>query len=349
MRRTVRSLAVAAALAMLCRCGGWGGGGGGLVDLTGGWILEPEEGGIPGDAYHLTLAQAGTDVTATFTCKAGFSVGAGTWEAGTLTLSFDFGGGGAFVLTGHGDGDGLAGTYSMPEGSGTWEMERAGDLACANACEPVVIAPFVDVDFTDLDFIEEISLFRSSAGHDYSDDCESCRSMKHYFAPYAEFLVNGVVPVRSPVAGLVVSVEAEGHGASVGDENKQVRIRSSLHPQVTFVLFHVDVVAGLAAGDVVAAGDAIGTARLVYPDLAEVAHDFDVAVRVHTLLADRLLSWFDVVTDDLFATYVARGAAARSDFVITEAARDADPLSCTGQAFDGPGALPAWFELDPPP
>ena len=28
--------------------------------------------------------------------------------------------------------------------------------------------------------LNDISLFRSSAGHDASDDFESCRSMKHY-------------------------------------------------------------------------------------------------------------------------------------------------------------------------
>ena len=170
--------------------------------------------------------------------------------------------------------------------------------------------------------------------------------MKHYFAPFADHLVNGGVAVRSPVAGRIVSITAEGHGASVGLENKQVRIRSTLYPAVTFVLFHVDLVPGRAVGDVVAAGDAIGTGRLVYPDLGEVAHDIDVAVRVGTPYGERYVSWFDVVTDALFATYVARGAVSRGDFILPAAARDADPLSCSGETFTSTGTLPSWFPLN---
>ena len=220
-------------------------------------------------------------------------------------------------------------------------------LDCVHACDPLVVPKFVGTDFTKLSLIEEISLFRSSSGHDYSDDCEDCRSMKHYFSPYVNFRVNGVVPVKSPVAGTIVSITAEGHGASPPGINKQVKVRSSLHSEITFVLFHVDWAPGVAAGSGVVAGSTIGTARLQYPDLMEIAHDFDIAVRVHTLYGDRNVSWFDVVDDALFASYVARGATARSSFILSKAARDADPLSCSGQTFTFSGTLPAWFVLGP--
>ena len=36
----------------------------------------------------------------------------------------------------------------------------------------------------ELDKIDKISKFRSGIGHDYWDDFENCRSMKHYFFPY---------------------------------------------------------------------------------------------------------------------------------------------------------------------
>jgi hypothetical protein len=55
-----------------------------------------------------------------------------------------------------------------------------------------------------------------------------------------------------------------------------------------------------------------------------------------------------VVTDALFADYVARGVTVRSDLVLTKAARDADPLTCDGEAFTSTGVLPAFFLLDPP-
>jgi hypothetical protein len=297
----------------------------------------------------MTLVQTGTAVEAEFTCQPSTPTGTGTFDGTALSLSFDFGGGYVVTLDGAVVGLALAGAYTAPDESGTFTMVRTDPLGCANACQAPDVLRFVDVHFTQLDLIEEISLFRSSAGHEYVDGCESCRSMKHYYAPFAAHLANGVVPVRSPVAGQVVRVRAEGHGASVGLENKQVWIRSLLHPEYTFVLFHIDLAsAAVTPGAMLAAGDPVGTARLVYPDIPEIAHDFDIAVRRWTPYGVRLVSWFDVVTDALFASYTARGATSRSDFVITRAARDADPLTCdAGGDFTSTGALPAWFVLSP--
>lgn len=339
-----RRSAAAVLLGTLCACGG--GAGGSLADLTGTWLLTPSVSGTEDDPLHFTLLQVGTSVRAERTCDASWPAGTGTWDGVVFALSFDFGGGDVLALTGAASGAGLAGSFTSSGSSGTFVLDRTSlVLDCAHACDPVTPPRFVEADFADLSKMHEISLFRSSAGHDYSDGCEDCRSMKHYFAPFVRHLVNGDVVVKSPVAGEIVSITNEGHGASVGLENKQVRIRSSLHPEVTFILFHVDLAASLAAGDPVAAGDLIGTGRLVYPDLAEVAHDIDVAVRVHTPFGERYVSWFDVLTDALFATYMARGAASRSDFVLTQAQRDADPLSCTGETFTSTGALPVWFVL----
>ena len=43
------------------------------------------------------------------------------------------------------------------------------------------IPQIIDNDWINLDKIAQISKFRSGAGHDYSDDFERNRSMKHYF------------------------------------------------------------------------------------------------------------------------------------------------------------------------
>lgn len=336
------------ALLVLCACGS----GGTFADLSGTWWLTPVEGGVPGDGIHLTIAQTGNALAATATCRPDFPPGTGSWDGAALALAFEFGPGAVLALAGAaGTGGDLAGTYTDPDGLvGAFVLTRNSVfLDCARACDAVVVAPFVDVDFTDLAKIEEISLFRSSAGHDYSDDCEDCRSMKHYFAPFVPFRVNGVVPVFSPVDGQIVSVTPEGHGASPGLVNKQVRIRSTLRPDVTFILFHVDLAsAAVAAGAVVAAGAPLGYARLYYDDLLETAHDFDIGVRVHTAFGDRYVSWFSVVTDALFASYAARGVPDRAALVLSEAARDADPLTCAGQTFTSAGLLSAWFVLDPP-
>ena len=45
------------------------------------------------------------------------------------------------------------------------------------------IPKFVNINYIELYKIYCISKFRSAIGHDYSDDFESCRSMKHYFHP----------------------------------------------------------------------------------------------------------------------------------------------------------------------
>lgn len=216
-------------------------------------------------------------------------------------------------------------------------------------CDPPAVTPFVTTDFVELGRISEISRFRSAAGHDYSDACESCRSMKHYFAPYDQYRNNDSLVVRSPVEGTIVGIDDEGHGASPPGKNKQVWIRSSSHRDYTFILFHLDLASSaIVEGKMLTAGERIGTARMYYPDLDEYAHDFDIAVRVHSGGNERYVSWFQTITDDLFVTYQARGVASRADLIIDESARDSDRLTCNGQQFNSTGLLPSWVTLTAP-
>src|SRR5438105_4703915 len=83
---------------------------------------------------------------------------------------------------------------------------------------------------TELTTITKISKFRSSAGHDYSDDVEHCRSMKHYF-----MRPDGSAATWSPVAGTVSRLMADFVGT-------QVQITSDLEPAFTFIIFHVNLV-----------------------------------------------------------------------------------------------------------
>ncbi len=62
------------------------------------------------------------------------------------------------------------------------------------------VPKFVNVVYIDLTQISQISKFRSSAGHPYRDDIETCRSMKHYFIQ-----PDNTVTIRSPVAGDVTA------------------------------------------------------------------------------------------------------------------------------------------------
>lgn len=188
---------------------------------------------------------------------------------------------------------------------------------------------FVEQDTIELGKIERISKFRSGVGHDYADDFETCRSMKHYFVPLASEDWSQVV-ITCPVTGTVVRVEQEWAGAKLD-------VQDAAWPAFTFTIFHVTLATPLAAGDPVAAGQVLGT------HVGSQTYS-DVAVAVNTPSGRRLVSWFEVVTDALFSAYQARGMAARDDAIIPKAARDADPLACNPDGtFVDPGTLENWF------
>ncbi len=193
------------------------------------------------------------------------------------------------------------------------------------------IPAFVATDYIDLDPIERISRFRSGIGHDYSDDFETCRSMKHYFQPQAE-VDWSTVAIRSPVDGTVIWLD-EGWAGS------QIRIQSSDFPAFYFILFHVNLAGDLSVGDSLEAGQILGT------HIGDQTMS-DIAVGVNTPTGWKLLSYFDVMTDTLFAAYQSRGLATRSEAILSQEARDAAPLDCNGEEFADPGTLPNWVELN---
>ena len=119
----------------------------------------------------------------------------------------------------------------------------------------------MSAEFTDLSMIEEISKFRSGAGHDFSnfnvDLPEECdvnigdyfatvtdepeSSMKHYFLPYDDFRGDMVtVPVYAPFDGEITRVSYEQ--SESGLQNHRVEITSKDHPEYTAVIFHIDLV-----------------------------------------------------------------------------------------------------------
>lgn len=193
------------------------------------------------------------------------------------------------------------------------------------------VPQFVTVDYIEAARIAQVSRFRSSAGHDYSDDVEACRSMKHYFQP-AVMAEAGQTVIRAPVTGAVTRVIEEWAGT-------QIQITSDEYPAFTFILFHVRMPSTPVVGQSFAAGQLLGTH--IGSQTAS-----DIAVAVVTPTGRRFVSWFDVMTDGLFATYVARGASARSSLIISRIARDADPLTCDAVGnFVTRGTLESWVLL----
>jgi hypothetical protein len=151
----------------------------------------------------------------------------------------------------------------------------------------------------------------------------------------------------SQVSGTIISVTNEQHGSGTGLTNKQIHIRPDDYPAFTIIMFHCDLLSGdVKVGATVGAGELNAYARMYYPDLNEYANDFDIAVRVSTPDGARLISYFTIITNDLFNSYISRGASVKLDFIITRDARDADPLECDGETFLTSGNLENWFTLN---
>ena len=301
---------------------------------------------------EMTIVQTGNSVT--FTVSDDFLVdGTGTIAGDTLLLTAGTSTGDSFTsqLVFAGNRQRFAGPYQVTNASneitteGSLEGEKGG---CAEYdIDANGIPAFIDHDFTQLSKIEQISRFRSGVGHSFTDGTEECRSMKHYFSPYEIYRENNTVEIYSPVTGTIISVPNDGHGASLGLNNKQIHVRPDAQPAFTIVLFHCDLISSaIQAGARVVAGQVLGYGRLYYEDLAEHADNFDIAVWVNTPSGARLVSYFDTMTDLVFNDYISRGAVSRQDFIITKEARDADPLSCDGETFLTSGNLENWVTLD---
>ncbi len=193
------------------------------------------------------------------------------------------------------------------------------------------IPRFVNVDYIELSKIKSISKFRSGAGHDYSDDFESCRSMKHYYG-WEDGIDPSMIKIFSPVNGTIFQFWEEPLGI-------QIMIRSEEYPAMEFRIFHVTPAGGINEGDAVVAGQQIATH---YSD--ETLSD--IAVGMTTSSGWRFVSYFDVMTDSLFQEYQSRGLNSRSDLIISKEERDADPLACDGEQFVSEGNLENWVTLD---
>jgi hypothetical protein len=190
---------------------------------------------------------------------------------------------------------------------------------------------FIAHDYIDLAGIMRISRFRSGEGHDYSDEVERCRSMKHYFVPRFTSIDASTISVSSPVTGTVIRVRQEWAGI-------QVEIQASDYSAFSIILFHVNATIPIQEGMPLLAGQRLGT------HIGNQTSS-DVAIAVDSIQGRRYVSWFQAVTDGLMAGYAARGVLSREAAIISQAERDASPLTCTGEAFSGPGALPNWVHL----
>jgi len=301
---------------------------------------------------EIVINQSGNNVT--FTIMSGVEItGTGAITGRTMTLTGNTTDKATFtaILVFTNTGQSFSGTYRVTDASGIVsgeEMLEGTKGRCAVYDIGVNGIPkLTGKDFTQLNKIHRISRFRSGIGHSYTDRFETCRSMKHYYSTLESFRKNNTIEIYSPVAGIIASVSNDGHGTSIGLNNKQIRIRPDNQPAFIFRIFHTDLVSSnIAKGKKVQAGELIGYARLFYEDLAEYADSFDIAVEVNTPSGIKLVSYFETMEDAVFNTYIARGAFSRQDFIITREARDSDPLKCNGETFITSGTINNWVILN---
>jgi hypothetical protein len=191
----------------------------------------------------------------------------------------------------------------------------------------------MDGNYIDLSKIERISRFRSTVGHSYTDGSETCRSMKHYYQP--KLTVDWTsVDIFSPASGTLWGIAPDG----------AFGMRLVLRPRdfqaLQVQLFHVTPDPGIVINSWVDAGQHIG--RHAASNTMS-----DIAMSIGPKEGGRLISYFQVMTDGVFAQYAARGVASREAMIITKEQRDGDPVPCVGESqFTVHGTLPDWFVLN---
>ena len=94
------------------------------------------------------------------------------------------------------------------------EFGYGGLIKDLSAWSKIGLPQFVIASHIDVEQIEFISKFRSSAGHDFSDSFESCCSMKHYYRPLDYYDSRFTQPIYSPVDGVLLYISDRSYGSS---------------------------------------------------------------------------------------------------------------------------------------
>jgi hypothetical protein len=214
-------------------------------------------------------------------------------------------------------------------GVAIWVVKKPELSVPATADLPKIVT----ADVVDLSNYGGVSKFRSGAGHSFASGGEKCRSMKHYFLPKTQSDMAGDpskipatldpatnIPIYSPVNGKITAIQTEQFPLG-----KQLHIQVDGQKSYDVRLFHVYPLDSIKVGSTVKAGERVGSVMST--------QQFDVAIDLFTVKGPQNISYFDVMTDDIFAKYQAQGIKTKSDLIITKEARDAAPFECKGEEF----------------
>ena len=191
---------------------------------------------------------------------------------------------------------------------------------------------FLTHDVVDPAQIYAVSKFRSGEGHDFSGAGETCRSMKHYLMPQmtledVRYMQEHQGMFRSPdgKTDLTIYAPANGTVTQIVEEHTPIGRQVYFAPDaatMTVRLFHIYPKDGLKAGQHVSSGEQLG--------VVPAGQTFDVSVQYGRapFAPDEYVSYFDVMPDNLFAAWQARGIKDRAQVIISRAERDANPFQC---------------------
>jgi hypothetical protein len=191
------------------------------------------------------------------------------------------------------------------------------------------IPKFIDQLHVDMEQILRISKFRSSAGHDYSDAYETCRSIKHYVV-FNGFPIDWhEIEIRSPINGRITWIQSEGGPRQGG---YQVWVESDQYPGIIVSIFHMDVDESLTLGDRVTKNQVIGTHS------NETFNDIGIQIfgptDVEEEYAIKMVSIFEVMEDSYFNSLSDYGLNTFDDVIISKEVRDQNPLTCRPDPSD---------------
>lgn len=323
----------------LTACGGGGNGDDGIsvTDYSGSYYVTI---GSSGPMFTIDINQIDTDVTFVLEGSDVEVEGTGTVNGNTMSLTgviTDLGNFSA-LTTFSGDGQSFSGTWEITAGNRTQgTITGSKNKWSTYDIDVNGIPQFIDEDCIELVKIQKVSKFRSGYGHDFSDDFESCRSMKHYFHP-KDGVDRSTVKIFSPVNGTVTGTTEEWDGSLW--KGTAVGIKPENYEDFHLTIFHIDLHNPLNVGDMVTAGQELGTSEKISGTVS------DFAVWVNTPSGHKLVSYFDVMTDLLFQDYQTLGMSLRDEAIISKEERDADPLTCDGEEFVDNGNLENWVTLN---
>lgn len=315
--------------------GGDGNGGGSVTDYSGTYYTTI--GHSP--RWTMVINQSGNDVTFTMEGEGKMVVGTGTVSGNTMTLTAEIASTVTILATFSSDEQNFFGTYNIA-GDNPIQGSITGTKSAWATYDVDVngIPKFIAEDGIELVKIQQVSKFRSGEGHDYSDDFESCRSMKHYFYP-KDGVDKATVKIFSPVNGAVIGTTEEWDGPELW-KGTVVGIKPKDYEAFHLAIFHINLNNPLNVGDIVTAGQELGKSQKISGTVS------DFAVGVHTPNGYKLLSYFDVMTNSIFQDYQERGVVSRDEAIISKKERDADPLTCDGEEFVDSGNLENWVILN---